>query len=542
MRFGLAIVLLLIVVGAIVAGVRVLTRRREDQTGGDIDLIPYGLLAISVGITVFALAQLGRAAFPGESLVGSANQRVATALAGLVVGAPFAFILWRRQAERRKRSPESAGWPIYLAVAEAALTTSLVVVLVQLLNWLLLDDVRSSWTDVLVLGAAFAFHEWAAREDATGSDIAGLPRVIGSAIGLIAASIGLGGLLWGLLESLYGTLFATAGRLDIGESLILLLVGLPLWIHRWLRPWPRPPAMPRKTWLVFTSVAGLSTAIGAVVAIVIATVAFLVGDTAPAARHFEILPGAISVGGVALLIWAHHLGRVEAIADSRENTLRSYEYIMTALGLSFTVGSLTALSAVAFGSDDLVDTDRPEVIVAATIVALAAVAVWSWFWSRCQAADRVTESVSQPRRVYVMGMAVVAGLVAAQALIATLVVVFQIVLGLDTSRLTLATEGALAVFATVATLHLIQVNRDDKALHERAEVVAPYQVTIICSHPGQVSTRFPKTAKVRVFYRQDDVGVVSDEMAEAIVEAVGNRDSLVWVRDGTFEVAPARPR
>ena len=552
MRFGLGVVLLLIVVGVIVGVIRALARRKDDRADSDGGLIPYGLLAIAVGITVFALAQLGRAAFPGANIITDQGQRVASALAGLVVGAPFAFILWRRQTERRKTSPDNAGWPMYLAAAEAVLTTSLVVVLVQLLDWLLLDGTRSSWTDVIVLGAAFGFHEWAAREDPPGSDIAGLPRVIGSAIGLITAAIGVGGLLWGLLEYLYGTLFATAGRFDVGESLLLLIVGLPLWIHRWHRSWPGEPEMPRKTWLVITSVGGLSTAIGAVVAMVIGVVIFVMGDPGPAGEHFEFLPGAISITAVALAIWAHHRGRLGpqwgirvGNADMhtvglRDNTVRSYEYIMTALGLSFGVGSLTALSAVAFGPGDMVGEDRSAVITSLAIMALAATAVWFWFWPKCQSADRATESVAQPRRVYLLGMAVIAGLVAVQALIATLVVVFQIVLGIDHSQLTLATEGPLAVFATLATLHLVQVNKADRALHAKAEVVTPFQVTVICSHPGQLAVLLPKEATVRVLYRQDEVGMVTDEMADAIVEAVANRDSLVWVTDGDFEVAPAR--
>ena len=55
--------LLLIVVGVIVGVVRVLARRKDrgDSDGG---LIPYALLAVAVGITIFALAQLGKGRLP----------------------------------------------------------------------------------------------------------------------------------------------------------------------------------------------------------------------------------------------------------------------------------------------------------------------------------------------------------------------------------------------------------------------------------------------------------------------------------------------
>jgi hypothetical protein len=51
---------------------------------------------------------------------------------------------------------------------------------------------------------------------------------------------------------------------------------------------------------------------------------------------------------------------------------------------------------------------------------------------------------------------------------------------------------------------------------------------------------FPEQARTRVLYREDDAGIVDDEMAAAIVAAVANRSSLVWVDEAGFRVAPAR--
>jgi hypothetical protein len=75
---------------------------------------------------------------------------------------------------------------------------------------------------------------------------------------------------------------------------------------------------------------------------------------------------------------------------------------------------------------------------------------------------------------------------------------------------------------------------------EAEDVVAPYQVTIICSHPGMIATRFPKQASLRVIHRGDDVGAIGDEMADEIVAAVDDRSSLVWVDEDGFRVAPMR--
>ncbi len=542
-------VFLLLVVVGIALGVRALASRRGGREGSGHDFLPYALLAVAVGITVYSIAQLGRAAFPGANIVGSGGQQVASALAGLLVGAPFAVILWRRQAERRKLFPGSSGWPLYLAVAEAVLTTTLVVVTVQLLNWLIGDGDRSSWTDVIVLGAVVGFHEWASREDPPGSEAAGLPRVVGSAIGLITVSIGVAGVVWSLLDYLYGTLFATAGSLDTIRWLILVIIGLPLWVYRWLRPWATEPFAPRKVWLVVTSVAGLATAIGSAVAVAITVVTYVVGDVA-AAQHFEVLPGAIAAGSVGYLIWAHHRRRmgvrwtvmVHGEADTvglRDHVVAAYQYIMAALGMSFAVGSITALAAVAIDRD-IVGSDRPAATVSLAIVAIASVAVWWWFWSECQSQERAIESTIQPRRVYLIGMAIVAGVAATQALIAALVVIFQYILGLDPNQTTLVTEGTLAILATGATLHLLQVNKADRALHESGVVILPFEVTIVCSHPGRLAALFPKEAKTKVIYRDDDLGVVTDELAEEIILAVGTKSSIVWVHENGFEVAPAR--
>lgn len=534
---GLPIFFLLIVVGAIVLGVRFLARRKSETASGDQDLIAYGLLAIAVGTTVFAVTQLGQAAFPGERVAGDPGQQVATALAALVVGAPIAFLLWRRQAQRRKLYPDSSGWPVYLAFAEAVFTTALLVTSFQLIVWLFGNEPRSSWTDVVILAGVFVFHEWASRQDPPGSEIAELPRVTGSVIGLIAASIGVGGVLWNLFEYLYGTIFATAGNLDLSEPIVLVALGAPLWAYRWLRPWPGAAAVPRKTWLVATSTISLSTAIGSMMAMAVVAITFILGDVGSAAEHFELVPGALAVLAVALGVWRHHQQR---IGTERDNTLRTYEYIMAALGLAFAVGGLTALVTVALGDEALVGDSRPEVILSLAILTLTAVAVWLWFWNKCQSADRAAESVSPPRRIYVLGMAIVAGLAAAQALIATLVVLFQFAFGLDPSQRTLVTEGALAVFATLTTLHLVRVNKADRALIETSEVILPFTVTIVCSHPGKLAALFPKEATTRVIYRADEAAIVTEEMAEAIVAAVATTSSIVWVSDTGFEVAPAR--
>lgn len=529
----------LLILGGIVVGVIAMVRRMMEKRGGGLsdggDVIAYLLLALSVGVAAFALAELGRAAFPGDSFVSDTSQRVATSLAGLVVATPIAVFLWRRQAQRLAAFPRSAGWTVYLSLIEAVFMTSFVIAAFSILNWMLSDGETPTWTDVLVFGAIIAFHEMATRRAPPQSDGADLPRVVGSAVGLIATAIGLGGVLYWLLQTLYATLAPTAGGPEIGTWLAILLVGVPVWFFRWWRPWPDEPGTPRNAWMFLVAVAGLSTAIGALAGIVIGTLDYLFADTATAGEHFEFLPAALAVGIVGILAWLHHRRR---LGHDRTDPVRAYEYSMSAIGLGSAIGSGTALMTMAFGPSDLVQPDADAVIAVSTILVFA-LAVWLWFWLTATKAPRELEAGTTPRRFYLVGFAVVTGLVSAGALIGTLVVLFQRVLGSGGSD-TLAVQASLFVFAGLATWHLLRVNAQDREIIGSDEVVTPFEVTIICSHPGMIAAQLPKEARVRVIYRGDEAGQIDEETATQIVDAVGHRSSLVWVDEDGFRVAPTR--
>jgi hypothetical protein len=80
----------------------------------------------------------------------------------------------------------------------------------------------------------------------------------------------------------------------------------------------------------------------------------------------------------------------------------------------------------------------------------------------------------------------------------------------------------------------------DRRYAEDEEVVTPFDVTIVTSHPGSIAERFPKQAALTVIHRGDDEGAIDDDMADRIVAEVANRPSVVWVdRDG-FRIAPKR--
>ena len=529
---------LLVLAGLVIGGIAVVRRvlgKRDDRPGGTGDILAYLLMALAVGVAGFALASLAATAFPGDDFVVDVRGRVANSLAALVVAVPVAVFLWRRQEKRRTAHPESSGWTVYLALIEAVFMTSFVAALFGVFAWIFTESSDAGWANLIVFGGVIVLHEWAAQRTPPASDAAELPRVVGSAIGLVATAIGLGGAIGWLLSEVYATLAPTAGGSELGTWASFLLAGAPVWYYRWLRPWPGEPTPPRNAWMFITSVAGLAAFFGALTVSMVETLLFLFTETEPAGSHFDFLPTTTSIVIVGAAVWAHHRNR---LGRERTDPVRAYDYAMAAIGLLTTVGGATALSTVAFGSADLVGNTGEAVIVAASGLVVGA-AVWLWFWMKADRHPREVEAVSGPRRFYLIGMSVVLGLTSAGSLIAALVIVFQRLLGSGSDE-SIVVPVSLFLFAGLATWHLLRTNNEDRELIGAEETLTPFDVTIICSHPGMIATQFPGVARIKVLYRDDDDGVIDEEMAAEIVEAVGHRSAYVWVDGDGYRIAPSR--
>ncbi|MCI0544520.1 MAG: DUF5671 domain-containing protein [Actinobacteria bacterium] len=538
----MGLVIPVLVLGLIVAAVIALLRRSTAQQPGSPesagDVLVYLLLAVAVGVLGFSLVALGRAAFPGGAFVFDPERQVASSLAGIVVAGPFAFILWRRQRERRATHPQAAGWTVYLSLIEAVFMTSFVVSLFAVLDWLIGDGPRPALTDVFVFGAIVVFHEVAIRATPSGSDAADLPRVIGSAAGLVTLAIGIGGLLdWGLTEIYIRMAPETSpGAMEPPTALAFVLTGAPVWWYRWLRRWPGPAGAPRNAWMFLLATQGLVTVLGAGALVLAQALVYLLTETSPAGAHFEFLPVTLAVAMVSGTVWAHHR---RLLGGERTDPVRAYEYATAAIALGAAVAALTALFTAVLSRTTFVGS-LEEAAISSGVVLLIALTTWLRFWGRAQRVPRGIEAVTAPRRFYLLGLGVIMALVGSGALIATLVFVFQAVLGVDGLDDSFVATVALFLSAGGAAWHLLRTNAADRELTASAEVVTPFDVTVICSHPGMLSARLPKQARVRVLYRSDDQGVVDDGMADAIVAAVGFRSSLVWVDETGFHIAPAR--
>lgn len=527
----------LLVLGAIAAVVVIAIQRstaKGEDRGDGADIIVYLILALAMGVAGFALAELASTAFPGDRFVFDPAENLATSLSALLVSVPFLVYFWHRQSRRRLTHPESAGWALYLAVIEIVFMTALVISTVALVNGLLTEAAASTWTGALVFGAIVVFHEYAAWTSPPQSDAGELRRVIGSGIGLVTAAIGLVGVLAGLLGLVY-ELAGDTTSIDPGFHpwVAMLIVGTPIWWYRWLRPWGTKPGVPRLSWEVVVSVAASTAALGAATALAVQVVVYLLTDSPPAGQHFDTVPLTLALVLGGLPVWFLHQ---RELRDDGGNPLRVYQYAMAAIGLATAVSMAVALSITALDRTLIVGAAAGDIVTLAAIL-VAALTVWLVFERRVTSGEDAV--ASWPRKLYTLGVGIVFGLVAAGSLIAALFIVIRRLLsGTDTDNLLYPVT--IFVYTSLTAWYLINAYARGRTEVPTAEKVAPFDVTVVCSHPGPLATRFPDAARMRVWYRGDDLGVVDDAMADDIVAAVDNRASFVWVDAEGFRVALRR--
>jgi Domain of unknown function (DUF5671) len=538
MTVGLAGLVFLIIVGALIAvGVRAVRGRGKQDEDGGLDLIPYLILALAVGTAGFSLAALVRASLTPDRLIGRPTGEIAGALAGLVVAGPIAFLLWRRQARRRKTYAQTAGWHAYLAIIELVFLTAFLVAVSQVAAFLGGDGDRANPTDLVVYGGIVLFHWWAELRERPLGDIGDLARLVGSGVALVALTIGLIGTLGWIFSLAYDAFWGLADVPEPAVPLALVVAGAPIWAWRWLPPWEEGPNVLRDFYLGFVTALSLTMAIAAGVTMIVTLLTFLVGEGRRTAQeHFEVLPIALAFLFVGGGLWYHHVNRM---GPGRSGARRGYEYAMAATGLAALVGSATALVEAVF-TPTLAGTNSTTTLITIACAVIASGWVWLSFWRKAQAAPRSEEARALSRRIYLIGMAIVFGLTAAGSLIAVLVVVFRVLLGdIEASAGSLRIPVTLTLTSGLAAWHLFNQIRADGA-GTRGTALEHFDVTVVCSHPGSLATLFPKEAKVRVIYRGDQVGVIGEEMAAEIVAAVDGRSSLVWVDESGFRLAAAR--
>lgn len=540
MAVGAFLVVILVlgaVITAVIIAVQRLTKDKSDSSPSDgNDVVAYLVMALAMIVTGFALARLAESAFPSTSIVLDPARDLAASLPALIVAAPFVVFFWRRQAKRREIYPHSVGWGVYLALIELVFGIAFVTTAVIFLNGVFGDE-TVMWTSVVVYGGIVLFHELAAHRTPPATDAGELYRVIGAAIGLITMTVGLVMTLGlGVLTTLQDAI-APDPLLEVQWQpwVAMLLVGAPIWVYRWFQPWRDEAGLPRNTWLVVATVGSfVMTVVGGTGALVLIAEDLFAGEDF-GGRFPQFLPIFIAlfiVGGALFLVHRRRMG------TERTNLVRSYESAVAASSLITAIVAGVALVNISFSQDTIVGNDTSDVIEAGFIL-VSAVTVWIWAHSRANKGDAAVEATAWPRRLYLLGMGAVAGITSAISLIITLVVLVRRTIdGVEGGSLLV--PSTLFVISGLAAWYLLALYFKGQQYLAAKETVAPFDVTIVCAHPGTVSTLLPEQARVRVIHRGDGIGVITEDLAAEIVERVGHESTLVWVDDEGVRVAPAR--
>lgn len=536
MALGGLLVLLLVLVAVVlgvIAVVRRVLKKQEATTPTDgNDVVAYLVLALAMGVTGFALTRLAASAFPSAGIVLDPARDLASSLPALIVASPFAVYFWRRQTRRRDDYPNSVGWGVYLALIQLTFGIAFVTTAVIFLTGLFGDD-RVDWTGAAVFGALLVFHELAARRTRPFGDAGEVYRVIASGIGLLTTGIGLVGTL--------GAGVFTAALDSIGSSFSgtpewqpwigMTIVGLPFWLYYWFRPWGESPGLPRQAWTVTVAAGTMIMTLVGVTGTLVFVAQQLIEDRV---QDSEIVPLFLATALVGVGLWIVHR---RPMGSTRNNEIRTYESVVASFALVSLVGSGVTLSQLAFADRTIVGGDASDVVLVA-IWALISAGSWLWFHRRANTGAPEVEATAWPRRLYLLGIGAIMGITSAIALIAVLVVIIRRVLD-GIGEGSVVVPATTFVLAGLASWYLLNLYARGQRYVEREEVVKPFDVTIVCGHPGRVGTLFPDQARLRVIHRGDGLGVIDDELAAEIVAKVGNQSSLVWVDADGVRVAPA---
>lgn len=528
MAFGSLFLLagLLVFVALIVVVIQRITKRGDQRSDGS-DLVSYLILAIAMGSTGFALAQLARAAFPGDQFIFDPAEQLATPLAALVVSTPFVVYFWKRQADRRVVYPGSSGWSLYLALMELVFMGAFVIAMVILVDGLFSGEGLGNWVSPVVFGSIVVFHELASRRSPPRSGAADLYRAIGSAIGLITLAIGLAGTLTAVFSLAFDDL-----SVEFDPWLAMTVVGAPIWAFRWLSRTDPSPGLPRTVWTVLVTISSLTVVVGSSIALTVLSAQYVIGERNPDG-HFESATWLFAMFLVALAVWVIHR---RELGPERDNALRAYEYSAAAIGLAGALIGAIGLTVFAFDAPALVGGGTNEVL-AFTGVLVGGLVAWLVLSRRHLTGDPGAETTAWPRRLYNLGLGVITALISAGFLITALVVLFRRVIGGDEAASALV-PVTVTVFTGLAAWYLLAAYARERTTTTEQKVLVQFDVVVICSDPGPLEITFPKGARLRVIKRADDHGIIDEEMATEIVAAVANQPSLVWVDSDGFMVAP----
>ena len=446
-------------------------------------LLLAAILVSSAGLSGSIGTIVDRAAF----VAPDAND-TALNLAMLILGVPLTALLGlttRRRLRTDVTEIGSFGWSLFVTIG------TIVPLVVAMFGGyqVLLFVVRAENYDGFALAQVAVWGAvWFAirRIDRATSDEprTALRHVVPALIGLVVSAVALAQLIAGLVQRLFDAtsdaVFVPTTSL-LHRGLALLVTGAVVWTVEWLRGLshiPRSDAW-RFVVVLFGITGGLVTAIASLATAGYQTAVWLVGSpqSEVARTHFEAFPEAVGGIVVGLLVWWYHRALLaDRRTDVRTEIDRVYEHIMSAGGLlAAAVGAVILLVAVveAITGARIIRGDTAiNTLLLSLILLVIGVPVWATYWRVTVHHDSAEERGSITRRVYLITVLGVGGLVALGTAIATVYLLLRDLIEGDLSTSTLRSlRYPLAILVTsgVAGGYHFTVFRNEHALAPGAD-------------------------------------------------------------------------
>lgn len=444
----------LLVIGLGIFAFRKLLVTTRERTGAQLSirhvfqyLILFGVMIIS-GVGVSGL--LGRALDWGRVIVESRTD-LARNLTFAIVGLPLSYLLIRwnqRDFMRDARDRYSLAWQGYLTLATITTLSLAISGYHDILSWVIGNDPYSGNAAARTLTWTFIWwlHWRTARTMDNG--IAGKPHLlIGSIIGLVITSVGIGGLIGNVIETLINsnseTIFVARTN-PMVNSAINIAVGIPVWYLYWFR---HAEKMKRELlWYLYVFLAGITagfiTTVAAGSVVLYDLLVWFFGDAGEksANQYFLDIANPIGSAVIGVGIWWYH----RAVLGTRERNevRRIYEYIISGVALiSSALGLLMIFVAVIetlTPSDVISSSGGKNTLLVAITLLLVGAPVWWYYWNRIQhQASLNDDELSSPtRRIFLLMLFGIAGIA---AVISVVTAVFLLLDDLLNSQLALET-------------------------------------------------------------------------------------------------------
>ena len=423
---------------------------------------------------VTAVRSLFELVLPIDEIFEDTTRVVAFAVATLVVAVPVAIVIWRalfaKTEDFARRFAVVGGLSI-------TMVTSLFALVGFGRGFVAGEGFRAtSFATLLAFGAAWAGYEWLLRNETESFEVSDLRPTAGSGVGLGLTVSGLVLLIETALTEVFGVGGDVIFDISVGEQLgtvgVMLAVGLPALWWFWLRDLSTRETRFRNGYasvVSYGSLTALASSVGVILFLALEWVFGFGEDTASA--QFEPMPVAIAVGVIGAASWLHH---VDLLRPRRGLGTRAYGYAVAATAVGFVAGGLVTVISVALeavASDTIVETDGAGSVTLGAILAVGIGALLWWMtWSQADV-DVPGERESLPRRLYLTGLLIIAGLTGGVALVIAIFGFVQAALeGTLGMRVLFDGRFVIGLVLTMAPLiwHLLSEIRDDREARPKA--------------------------------------------------------------------------